>query len=92
MFIVLVTFFQISPALMIREAINRCNTLDNQESSGDKITMNVPTICKLLTEKMVDTRSGRPYFTIFYSVLASSLLPLRRIQGTLDEFLEFKLA
>ena len=65
MFILLVTFFQISAALMNREAINRCNTLDNLESSGSKINMNVPTICKLVTEKMVDTRSGRPYFTIF---------------------------
>ena len=54
--------------------------------------MNVPTICKLLTEKMVDTRSGRPNFTIVYSLLATSLLPLQRIQGTLDEFLELKLA
>ena len=35
---------------------------------GDKITMNVPTICKLFTEKMVHTRSGRPNFMIFYSV------------------------
>ena len=51
MFILLVTFFQISPALMNREAINRCNTLDNLDSSGSKITMNVPTICKFLTKK-----------------------------------------
>ena len=69
-----------------------CNALVNQESTGNIIIMNALTICKSMTERMLDTRSGRPNFMIFYSVLASSLLPLRRIQGMLNEFLALKFA